>query len=287
MNGRLASSVLGLAATAALTTAALAESYAEQLPQQLQGAGVVERLNEQLPLSAEFINHDGERVTLGKYFQDDGRPVILTLNYYKCPQLCNLTLNGLVNALNDLEWTAGEEFQIVTVSFNPLEGPELADVKQRAYLNSYTRPAAKDGWHFHVGEREAIDALCRAAGFGYKLDTKSGDYAHSSTIIFCTPDGRISQYMNDTYFEPRDVRYALIEASQGAIGSPMDKLVLFLCFRYDPDSNSYVASAWKLMRLGGVVTVLAIGVGLTVLFMRGPKHAAVLPTDSSNSGSAT
>lgn len=253
---------------------ASAQSPVNELPREFDGAGIEERLDATLPLHLKLRNEQGETVALGDYFDGDDRPVILTPVYFRCPQLCTLTLNGLVNGLNEIEWTAGREFRIVTFSFNPDETVELADVKKRAYLNQYSRPEVASGWNFHVADEETIKELCDAIGFGFRRDERSGDYAHAAAIVFCTPDGRISRYMNDVVYEPRDLRLALIEASEGAIGSPMEKFVLFMCYRYDPDANSYVASAWKIMRLGGIVTVIVVGAGLTILFLKGPRRAA-------------
>lgn len=240
-------------------------------PDEFDGVGITERLNETIPLDLEFTDEAGKAVKLREYFVP-GRPVILTLNYYRCPMLCSLTLNGMVDALNELDWSAGKEFTIVTVSISPDEGPDLADVKKQAYLTQYRRESAKEGWRFLVGRQREIELLAQATGFGYRFDPKSGDYAHTSTIMFVTPDGRLSRYMNDVKFQPRDVRLALIEASEGAIGSPMDKFLLFMCFHYDPLRGSYAASAMKLMKMGGAMTLLLLATGVGVLWLRGSRH---------------
>jgi protein SCO1/2 len=254
----------------------------DAMPPQLENVGVEEHLDAQLPLDLKFRDESGEVVTLGDYFGQDDQPVLLTPVYYRCPQLCTLVLNGLVNAMNAIEWTAGDDFRIVTYSFNPEEGPELAEVKKRAYMNMYTRPEAVDGWHFLTGDATTIDRLNETIGFRARRVEGSPDYAHAAAVVFCTPDGRISRYMNDVQFEPRDVRLALIESSEGSIGSPMEKFVLFMCYRYDPDANSYVASAWKIMRLGGLVTVILVAGSLAFLFLKGPKRTVsqVVSADS-------
>jgi protein SCO1/2 len=259
----------GLALSLALP--ASAQPLARNTPDELQGIGIDQKLDQKIPLNLTFADENGRRVKLDDYFED-GRPVILTLNYFRCDMLCDLTLNGLVDALKQIDWTAGEEFEIVTVSFAPEEGPELADVKKRVYLLEYGREPAEEGWHFLTGEPNAIGALTDATGFRYRKDEKTGEYAHTSTILFVTPDGRISKYMNDVAFAPKDVRYALVDASKGAIGSPLDKFLLFNCYRYDPDANSYVPSAWKIMRLGGVLTLLTIGLGLFFLWRQSARH---------------
>ena len=227
---------------------------------------IAERLGDQVPLDVTLTTHTGEQTTIGELLESD-KPAIITPIYFRCPQLCSLTLNGLLTALEDLELTAGEDFQILTFSFNPDEGPELATVKRQAYLSVYKRDAADEGgWQFLTGRRDQIERLCEGVGFEYTHDEQTGEYVHPPAVIFVTSDGRISRYMSDVMFAPRDVRLALIEASEGTIGSPMERFALRLCYQYDPDTNSYVASAWKIMRLGGAITVLALGTVLGVLF---------------------
>ncbi|MCZ6835583.1 MAG: SCO family protein [Planctomycetota bacterium] len=242
-----------------------------QVPAEMQGVGVNERLDEMLPLDLEFTDHEGNTVTLGEYFHND-KPVILTPVFYECPMLCSLILNGLVDGLNRVEdWNAGDEFEIVTFSFNPEESYKLAGLKRKAYFTQYVHETTEGGWPFLTGTQENIKALTDALGYYYKYDPKQETYAHSASIMFITPDGRISRYMNDVLFQPKDLRYALIESSEGRIGSPMEKFLLYTCYTYDPESGSYVASAWKVMRLGGVLTILVIAGGIIWLTSRGSK----------------
>jgi protein SCO1/2 len=264
------------AALAALLTAAAplrAERplRADQTPREMQGVGIEEHLGETIPLDLPFVDDEGRAITLADCFANE-RPVIVTMNYYRCPQLCTLTLNGLVDALAEIDWSAGREFDIVTVSIAPDETHELANVKKRVYLQQYDRETAAAGWHFLTGTDESIQALADALGFGFRRDEKRGDYAHSSSIMFITPDGRISRYMNDVVFAPRDVRLALVEASEGEIGSPMERLLLFTCYQFDPEAGSYAMSAVKIMRLAGAMTVVIIGLGLVLLWRRGPRR---------------
>lgn len=256
-----------------VTASAQAQRPYDYVPPEMQGVGVVERLGEKVPLDLTFTDESGNTVQLADYFKA-GKPVILTLNYYNCPQLCTLTLNGLVAGLKDVKWSAGEEFEIVTVSIDPEEGHELAEVKKRAYLTMYKRESVKDGWHFLVGEQENITKLANAVGFGYRYDAKSGEFAHTSTIIFLTPDGTISRYMNDVMFQSRDLRLALVEASQGTIGTAMEQFLLLTCFQWDPDSNSYAASAIQIVKLGGALTLIVLAAGLGALWWRGSYSAA-------------
>lgn len=253
---------------------------ADQLPKELDGVGIVEHRNETIPLDLQFKDEDGREVRLRDYFSP-GKPVLLTINYFKCPMLCTLQLNGMVDGLNVLEIAAGKDFQIITVSMSPKEGPELARPKKDAYLTQYKKPSAAEGWHFLTGQKTEIEALCKAVGFGYRLDPKSGDYAHTPTIMFLTPDGRISRYMSNVQFEPRDLKLALIEASEGTIGSAMDHFLLLMCYHYDPLANSYAADAMKIMRLGGAVTAILIAAGLGLLWWKGsgPRTPAVLAAE--------
>jgi protein SCO1/2 len=246
---------------------------ATETPRELEGVGITEHLNETIPLDLAFRDEQGREVRL-REFMVEGRPVILVPGYYRCPMLCNLTRSGLVECMNELDWSAGEQFTVLFVSINPDEQPADADIKKQAYLLLYDRPAAKDGLHFLTGRQREIELLTSATGFGYRFDPLSGDYAHTSTIMFITPDGRLSRYMNNVKFEPRDMRLALIEASQGAIGSPMEKFLLFMCYHYDPLRGSYAASAWKIMRLGAAGTAVLLAVGLLVLWWRGSRWEA-------------
>jgi protein SCO1 len=242
--------------------------YSDELPKGLEGVGVTEKLGELAPLDIQFKDEQGKSVTLRDYIEP-GKPIIVTPVYYNCPMLCTLTLNGLVNGLKEIDLTAGKDFTIVSYSINHEEEPELAEVKKRAYLTQYTRESVKDGWHFLTGSKESIQAMCDGVGFGFKPD--GDEFAHSSTIIFITPEGKIARYLNDMNFVGRDLKFALIETAQGAIGSPMDKMLLFFCYDYDPLANSYAASARKLMMLGGFVTVIVVFSGLMFLWWRSPR----------------
>jgi protein SCO1/2 len=258
---------------------------ATETPRELEGVGITEHLNETIPLDLTFADEQGQEHKL-RDFLAPGRPVILVLGYYRCPMLCNLTRSGLVEAMNELDWSAGEQFSVLFVSINPDEGPSEADIKKQAYLLLYDRPAARQGLHFLTGRQRDIELLAKATGFGYRYDPASGDYAHTSTIMFVTPDGRLSRYMNDVKFQPRDVRLALIEASEGAIGSPMDKFLLFMCYHYDPLRGSYAASAWKIMRLGAAGTAVLLALGLCMLWWRGSRwerHPTSQQTNNSTS----
>lgn len=239
-------------------------TFADEKINALEGVGITEHLDAQLPLDITFKDDSGNDVVLGQYFTNE-KPIIITLNYYKCPMLCSLTLNGLTAGLEEMDWTLGEEFEVITLSINPDEKPPLAKKNKEGYLGHYSREGAEKGWHFLTGDQENITKLADSLGFGYVFDSNTGEFHHTASIMFITPDGRISKYMNDVQFKGQDLRFALIEASEGRIGTMLDTLLLFNCFQYDPDSNSYTPVAWKLMRTGGVLMLVVLGVGLAVL----------------------
>jgi protein SCO1/2 len=237
---------------------------AEALPPELEGVGIDEHLNAQLPLDLEFTDHAGKKVRLRDYF-DGQHPVVLTLNYYKCPMLCGLMLNGLLDALRQLDWTAGEQFQVVTISFDPLETYQLAAIKRRNYLAQYERPAAASGWPFLVGRKASIDPLLEASGYRIRWNEKQQQWMHITALIICTPDGRISRYLYGVLFEPKTLRLSLVEASQGKIGSTLDRVLLY-CYHYE--GGTYTLTAMNIVRAGGMLTLLVLGTLLIVFWRR-------------------
>lgn len=229
-----------------------------------EGVGIDERLDEQLPLDLQFIDDTGRTVTLGEYF-DRGMPVVITPVFYRCRNLCSATLTGLAEALNEIEWSAGEDFQIVTFTINPKEEYRLAQVKKRNYLGVYEREQAANGWHFLTGDQQSITALTEALGFRYRFVERTGDYAHAASIIVATPQGRLSRYINTVMPDAQTLDKALVEASQGSIGSPWDRFVLW-CSTFDPSAGKYVVAARKVMTLGGLATMLILVIGLGMLW---------------------
>jgi protein SCO1/2 len=232
------------------------------LPPVLRDVGFDQRLDAQVPLALVFRDEAGRSVTLGEYFH--GKPVILVLAYYRCPMLCTEVLNGLVRALLDVPFDVGKEFNVLTVSFDPREGPELAAAKKQTYLERYGRPGAEAGWHFLTGEQEPIQRLTEAVGFRYTYDPRNDQFAHASGIMVLTPEGKISRYFYDIHYSPRDLRLGLVEASENKIGSPADQILLY-CFHYDPAEGRYGPVVMNFVRLGGVLTLLAIGTLVVVL----------------------
>jgi protein SCO1/2 len=241
-----------------------AQRPAGERPPVLRDVGIDQRLNHQAPLHLSFRDEEGRAVRLGDYF--GRRPVILALVYYECPMLCTQVLNGLVSALGVLSFDAGREFDVVAVSFDPGEGPELARAKKHAYLERYRRPGAERGWHFLTGAQPAIAELTRAVGFRYVYDERRDQFAHGAAVIVLTPSGRIARYFYGIEYAPRDLRLGLVEASANRIGSIADQ-VLLLCYHYDPASGRYGFVALTLVRIGGVLTVAAI-VGFWILERR-------------------
>jgi protein SCO1/2 len=236
-------------------------------PPLLKGVGFDQQLNAQVPLDLQFVDETGTPVKLGDYFGE--KPVILVLAYYQCPRLCNLVLNGLVQAMLETPFTVGEEFNVVTVSFDPRETWRLAAEKKNSYLRRYAKPGAAGGWHFLTGEQPQIKQLTDSVGFHYKYDPQKDQYVHASGIMILTPQGRVSRYFYDVRYPGRDLRLGLVEASQNKIGSPVDQILLY-CFHYDPAVGRYSASVMAFIRIGGVLTVLAVG-GLFWLLLRGRR----------------
>lgn len=229
------------------------------VPEELKGIDVIEHLNEPLPLDTRFTDDAGRQVTLRDYFKGE-RPVLLQLGYNKCPMLCNLVLNGAFDGLKGVEWMPGKEFEVISVSVDPTETPELAKAKKESYLAEFERPGAGQGVHFLVGSEIMSRAVADAVGFTFRRQD-NGDYAHAAVIMLITPEGRISRYMYGTKFEPTDLRMGLLEASQGRIGTTLDRFILW-CHIYDANARGYVLQARRVMSIGGAVTILVLAGGL-------------------------
>jgi protein SCO1/2 len=219
-----------------------------------------------------FKDDTGRDVTLGSYFRP-GRPVLLTLNYYRCPMLCTLELNGLVAGLKQLPWTPGDQFTVVTVSFDPEETPALARAKKLSYLEELGRPNADAGWHFLTGSAASIEALTKAAGFSYEYDKATGQYGHAAVVLLATPDGRVSRYLYGVAFPPATLKLALLQASQGTIGTSWERFLMY-CYHYDAEAGRYTLEAMSIMRAGGAVTALALAFVVGLLLLRDRRRAA-------------
>lgn len=237
------------------------------LPKALNGVGIDQKLNEQLPLDLEFKDEQGATVKLGDYFGK--KPVVLSLVYYQCPMLCNQVMNGMVTAFKVMAFQPGQEFEVVTVSFDPRETPALAAAKKNTYVNylpEARRANAAKGWHFLTGDEASIKRLTDAVGFRYHWDDATNQFAHASAIYMTTPQGKLARYFYGIEYAPRDLRLGLIEAADNKIGTPVDQLLLY-CYHYDPATGKYGGAVMNLMRLGGIVTLLAI-IGMFLVMRR-------------------
>jgi len=239
-------------------------------PPYLQNVGIEQHLNAQVPPDLTFVDDAGRTVKLGDYFGK--KPLILNLVYYNCTMLCGEALSGLTGAMKMVKFNVGDEFEVVTVSFNPQETPEIAAAKKQDYLKRYGRPGAASGWHFLTGPAESINALTQAVGFQYQYDPKSNQYAHATAIMVLTPQGRISRYFYGVDYPPKDLRMGLVEASQGKIGNAVDAVLLY-CYHYDPATGKYGAIISNILKLGAGLTILLLG-GLLFVLFRMDKAAA-------------
>jgi len=257
---------------AAVSTALplFAQSAPDSRPPILRNVAIEQRLDRPLPLDLPFRDESGRTVHLSDYFGK--RPVVLVLAYYNCPMLCTQVLNGLLSSLRVLTFDAGREFEVVTVSFDPRDTPAAARAKKEPYVARYGRPGAAAGWHFLTGEPRSIASLTDAVGFRYSWDERIGQFAHASAIYVATPDGRLSRYFFGIEYAPRDLRLALVEASRGKIGSPVDQLLLY-CYHYDPAAARYGAVVMNMVRLGGIAAVLVLATFLSVMWRRDRREA--------------
>ncbi len=245
-----------------------AERTASQ-PSILKKVDFEQRLGAQVPLDLFFRDEAGRTVRLGDYF--GRRPVVLQLVYYKCPMLCTLALNGLLRAFRATHFTAGREFEAVTVSINPQETPALAGAKKAVYLGKYGRPEAARGWHFLTGQEPAIHALADAIGFHYAYDPASGQYAHTTGFVVLTPAGRIARYQFGVEYSARDLQFSVMDASGGKIGTPVEKFLLY-CFHYDPAASKYTATVMHILRATSIATFLALGTFIIVMVRRDRRN---------------
>jgi protein SCO1 len=256
------------------------EGPANDQPAVLNGVGVDQHLNTQLPLNLVFTNESGQQVPLSAYF--GSKPAILALVYYRCPMLCSEELNGLTSALEMVRFVPGKDFNIVVVSIDPTEGSQLAASSKQTYVKRYGHPETADGWHFLTGTQANIDALTQAVGFRYvKIpgpDGKLTQFAHASSIQIVTPEGKLAQYYMGVEYSPKDLLLGLDEASSNRIGSPVDNILTY-CYHYDPRTNTHDLIVARVVQMGGLLTVLLLGGFMTVMFRRDyrQEHAAGIP----------
>jgi len=243
---------------------------AEKMPPVMQEIAVSPKLGAQIPLEEEFINERGETVTLASFF-DGKRPVVFVLNYYGCPMLCGLLLNGTRDGLQSVDWIPGQQYKIVTISIDPKEGPDLALSKKESLLESMEsedfKSAARDHWHFLVGKDGSEARVAAAMGFGYKWVPEENQFAHGAALFIAATDGKLSRVLPGISFSSRDLKFAMLEASEGKVGSFAEKIALF-CYHWDPTDSKFVLLASRLVSIGGAVTVFAFLLGYLVLFLR-------------------
>jgi protein SCO1 len=257
-----------LLTVSALALSALAQ--AQERPTVLREVGFDQRLDQVVPSDIALRDEAGRDVRLADYLGK--KPVVLALVYYECPSLCTMTLNGLVSAMNAVSFDAGKEYDVVTVSFEPRETPALATAKKDAYLKRYQRPGAAAGWHFLTGEPEQITRLTQAVGFRYTWDERTRQYAHPSGVVVLTPEGRIARYLFGIEYAPKDLRFALVEASEGRVGGVVDQAILY-CYQYDPMTGKYGTAILRLLRVASVLTLAALGTFIFTMWRRERRAA--------------
>ena len=260
---RSRSTAFGAVLAMALCGSASAQQFG--LPAMVRGVGIDQNLNAQIPLELTFKDETGQVVRLGQYFRE--KPVVLALVYYECPMLCDMVLNGLTHSMEQISLNLGKDYEVITVSFNPRETWQLAASKKANYVEKYQRDGAQQGWHFLTGQEENIKQLADTAGFHYKYDPVTKQYAHASGIMVLTPEGKIARYFFGIEYKPRDFRLGLVEASRHKIGTPVDAVLLY-CFHYDPMTGKYGLVIHNVIRTLGSATVVALGAFLFVMFRR-------------------
>ncbi|HVY26256.1 MAG TPA: SCO family protein [Polyangiaceae bacterium] len=270
-----------LAASLAFTSAAEADQVqapdrTEEAPKRLKGVDVIEHLGERVPEHLAFTNQDGKAVKVGDYLHD-GVPVILTFNYSSCPMLCSLQLTAFVEGLKKLDFSANKQFRIVTVLLDPKETDESARRFRARYLAQYNRPGSEPGWTFLHGSDANVHALAKAVGFSYNYNEARGEYLHPAALTLLSPDGKVARYLYGLEYPDKTIRLGLVEASEGRVGTSLDRLVLY-CFHYDSTEGRYAPIAARIMQLGGAVALLIFAGFLTVLIRRDKKRTLVEST---------
>jgi protein SCO1/2 len=282
--GRVATAAFGCALLCASLTAPTSaqvasygdkqtgENSGDQLPQVLQRVGVTQKLNQPVPLNAQFVDETGKTVKLGEYFGK--HPAILTLVYFNCPMLCSEEMDGLTSALEMVKLTPGKDFDVIVISIDPSETPALAAKKKAFYLKRYGRPETAAGWHFLTGQRPEIDKVTDAVGFGYVRvpgpDGKLTQFAHASSIELVTTDGKLAQYYLGVEYSPKDILLGLIQASDNKIGSPVANILTY-CYHYDPQTNKQSLRIARVVQLGGMVTMAGLGGFIFLMFRKDMK----------------
>ncbi len=241
-------------------------------PSPLKGVTIEQKLNAQLPLDAMFRDETGQAVALGKYFQK--RPVVLALVYYDCPMLCTQILNGTVGAAKAMTFTPGKDYEVVAISFDARETPQQAAAKKATYMRDYRHPETANGWHFLTGNLDSIKRVTDAVGFRYKWDVYTATFAHASAIYVLTPEGKLSKYFYGIEYSPKEMRFALVEASHNKIGNAVDQILLF-CYHFDPTTAKYTAVALNMLRIAGAATLLMLGGFVFIMLRRDSRQKGI------------
>ena len=235
-------------------------------PEALQSVGIDEKLGDTIPLNTRFATSNGDSVYIADLFEE-GKPVLLNPLYYDCPMLCGLVIDGVLDVANELAWAPGTEYTIISFSIDPSETHTLASEYKRRYINQLNKPDAQDGWYFLTGNKKNIQQLVNAVGFEINEIEDTGEFAHAAAIMLLSPDGVITRYLYGIQYDEFSVRSALFEAADGKIGNTLTKVLMY-CYQYDPNSNSYVPIAINFMKLGGLATLLFLGIFIGLLWLR-------------------
>ncbi|MNJ93410.1 hypothetical protein D3C87_110900 [compost metagenome] len=249
-----------------------APMVASEQPKELEGIGIDQKLGEKLDLNLQVRNDDGSVVPLKSFF-DGKHPIIISPVYFSCPGLCNFHLNGLTDALKMMQkgWQIGDKYQVLSISFDSKEGADLAAKKKETYIKLYEHPEAAKSWHFLTADESTVQAITKSLGFKFKWDEAAKEWAHASAAIVISPDGTISRYLPGIMFSPQDIKFALMEASQGKIGSVVESLVMY-CFKYDPHQSKYTLYAFNAMKVGGAIMVLVLALWLLPVWVRARRE---------------
>ncbi|MFN8847294.1 MAG: SCO family protein [Bdellovibrionales bacterium] len=239
---------------------------ATEVPEQIRNVGIKEQLGKKIDLNLGFVDENGKSVTLAQYLSV-GRPLIISPVYYSCPGLCNFHLNGLVDGLKGLDWSVGQKFDVAAISFDSKETPELAKDKKANYMKSYGRPGTESGFHFLTATEDVIQNFTSSVGFEFKWNDQSKEWSHASAAIIISPDGTISRYLPGIVFEPKNIKLAVNEASEGKVGTLMDSLILY-CFQYNPHKSEYTLAAFQIMKLGAVLMIIVLAIWLIPFWIR-------------------
>ena len=251
------------------------DRFAGEVPAELEGADIVDRSGEMVPEDIELVNEHGEPVRVGD-FLNGSRPLVVQFVYYNCPMLCTLVLNGYLDAAKELDWVPGQDYEVLSVSFDPADTPALALAKKKNYVEALGKEGAGEGWHFLTGDSAQVYAFTQALGFGFRWVEEKKEFAHAAGMFVLTPEGKVSRTLYGIEFPVKDLRLSLVEAGEGRLGSPFDRLLLY-CFQYDSETHKYSLVARNVMKLGGLLTVIAIGAFLTIQWGRERRQHPVTP----------